>query len=38
MAELERRIETATTALLREAANKMNARPQWRANYTRAPE
>jgi len=38
MAELERRIEAATTALLREAANKMNARPQWRANYTRAPE
>jgi 1-acyl-sn-glycerol-3-phosphate acyltransferase len=38
MAELERRIETATTALLREGAGEMTARPRPRANYTRAPE
>ena len=38
MAELERRIETATAALLREGANTTAARPQLRANYTRAPE
>ncbi|MGA7864525.1 MAG: 1-acyl-sn-glycerol-3-phosphate acyltransferase, partial [Stellaceae bacterium] len=38
MAELERRIEAATAALLREGASKTSARPQLRANYTRAPE
>ena len=38
MAELERRIETATTALLREGAGGMTARPRPRANYTHAPE
>ena len=38
MAELERRIETATAALLREGIGTKTARPQWRTNYTRAPE
>jgi 1-acyl-sn-glycerol-3-phosphate acyltransferase len=38
MAELERRIETATAALLREGASTTTARPHLRANYTRAPE
>ncbi|HEY1430344.1 MAG TPA: lysophospholipid acyltransferase family protein [Stellaceae bacterium] len=38
MAELERRIETASAALLREGMSATTARPQRRANYFRAPE
>jgi 1-acyl-sn-glycerol-3-phosphate acyltransferase len=38
MAELERRIETATAGLLREGLGATAPRPRLRANYTRAPE
>ncbi len=38
MAELERRIEAATAALLREGRSTTTTRPQWRSSYTRAPE
>ncbi|MBV9687723.1 MAG: 1-acyl-sn-glycerol-3-phosphate acyltransferase [Alphaproteobacteria bacterium] len=38
MAELERRIETATGALLREGISTMNARPHRQGGYVRASE
>jgi 1-acyl-sn-glycerol-3-phosphate acyltransferase len=38
MAELERRIETATAALVREGISTMNARPHRQGGYVRAPE
>lgn len=38
MAELERRIEAATAALVREGMSTMNARPHRRGGYVRAPE
>jgi 1-acyl-sn-glycerol-3-phosphate acyltransferase len=38
MAELERRIEAATAALVREGMSTMNARPHRRGSYVRAPE
>lgn len=38
MAEVERRIETATAALLREGSTRMKARPRGQASYARAPE
>jgi len=38
MTELERRIETATAALLREGMSTMNARPHRPAGYVRASE